>query len=403
MSRDEIVQMEKEHMANVYSKRDIVVVKGKDTLVWDINGKEYIDCLAGYGTAFIGHSNEKVIAAIREQTEKLLACHGSVYNDARAQLIQKLINIAPKGLRRVFLSNSGAESVEAAIKLSRKYTGKKEIIAMMRSFHGKTFGALSATWSPKYRTPFEPLMPKVKFVPFGRADKVREAITPNTAGIIVEPVQGEGGVYVSPDGYLAELRETADKEDVMLIFDEIQTGFGRTGKIFAYEHWDVIPDILCLAKAGGSGVPIGMTLSRDDIMSSLRIGEHSNTFGGNPIASVASSATIDIIVEGKLWEVAADIGNYFMSSLKKLTEKYRVVREARGLGLMLGLDLRFDVLHIILKMIENGVLIMSAGTTTLRFLPPCTITKKQVNLVVKGLDDCLADMECQLAAKTSVS
>jgi len=393
LSRDEIIKIEEEVLANVYHKRNIVVAGGKDALIWDVNGKEYIDCMAGFGTAFIGHSNPRVVEAIKKQAEKLLACHGSLYLEARAQLLKRIINITPKNLSKVFLSNSGAEAVELALKLSRKFTGKKEVIAMTRSFHGKTMGALSVTWNPKYRVAFEPLIPKVKFVPFGRADKVREAVTSETSAIIVEPIQGEGGIHVAPKEYLRELREIADEKNLVLIFDEIQTGFGRTGKLFAFEHWNVLPDILCLAKAVGSGIPVGITVAKEDLMSVLRIGEHSSTFGGNPVACVAASATIDVIVENKLWEKAAELGEYFMGKLRKLAEKYKIVREVRGLGLMVGMELRFDVLDVLESMLNKGVLIMNAGRNVLRFLPPCTITKNQLDIVVEKLDECLIEKE----------
>ncbi|RLG92399.1 MAG: aspartate aminotransferase family protein [Candidatus Hecatellales archaeon] len=396
MSRDEIVRVEDEFLAKVYHKRGIVVDRGKDALIWDVNGKEYIDCMAGFGTAFIGHSNPKVVEAVKRQLEKLIACHGSLYLEARAQLLKRIVGILPKTLNKVFLSNSGAEAVELALKLSRKFTGKKEIIAMMRGYHGKTMGALSATWNQKYRVAFEPLIPKIRFVPFGKAEKVREAITQDTAAIIVEPVQGEGGVYVAPDGYLKELREIADEKGLILIFDEIQTGFGRTGKLFAFEHWNITPDIICLAKPAASGIPIGITASKKEIMDTLGVGEHSSTFGGNPIACAAASATIDVLVEGKLWEKAAKLGEYFIGGLRKLAEKYRVVREVRGLGLMLGMELRFDVLDVMEKMLEKGVLILNAGRNTLRFLPPCVITEKQIDKVIESLNEVLKEKEAKI-------
>jgi acetylornithine/LysW-gamma-L-lysine aminotransferase len=376
-------------MANVYHKRDIVIVRGKGVFVWDANGKQYLDCMAGYGTCLIGHSNERIIEAVKSQVEKLQACHGSTYNDARAEFIAKLVSITPKGLSKVFLCNSGAESVESAIKIARKFTGKKEIIAMMRSFHGKTMGALSATWDMKYRAPFEPLLPKIKFVPFGKIERVKETITEDTAAIIVEPVQGEGGVYVAPDDYLQELREISEKNDLLLIFDEVQTGFGRTGKMFAFEHWNVVPDILCLAKGGGSGLPIGVTVSRKEIMDSLKVGEHSSTFGGNPISCAAASATIDVIVEWKLWEKAALTGNYFKRRLGEVAERCKIVREIRGLGLMIGTELRLDVLSIMQEMLDKGVIVLNAGVNVLRFLPPLIIEKEQVDMVIEKLEPCL--------------
>ncbi len=396
LNREEIIKIEEEHLAKVYHRRGIVVAGGKDAVIWDVNGKEYIDCMAGFGTAFVGHAHPKIVEAIKNQAEKLIACHGSLYLEVRAQLLRRLASITPKILSRVFLSNSGAEAVELALKVSRKFTGKKEIIAMMRSYHGKTMGALSTTWNPKYRTAFEPLIPKIKFVPFGRIEKVREAITNDTAAIIIEPIQGEGGIHVAPEGYLKELREVADEKNLVLIFDEIQTGFGRTGKMFAFEHWNVVPDVLCLAKAAGSGVPIGITITREDIMSTLSIGEHSTTFGGNPIACAAATATIDVIVQEKLWEKASELGRYFMNLLKKLSEKHKIVREVRGLGLMIGVELRFDVLDIMEGMLERGVLILNAGKNTLRFLPSCTITKNQIEYVVKMLDECLTEKESKI-------
>jgi len=393
LNRESIVWLEENHLAKVYHKRGIVVAGGKDATIWDVNGKTYVDCMGGYGTAFIGHSNPKVIEAIKKQVEKLLACHGSLYHEARAELLKRIVDIVPKNLSRVFLSNSGAESVELALKVSRKFTGRKELIAMMRSFHGKTLGALSVTWNSKYRIPFEPLIPKIKFVPFGKAESVRKIVSEDTAAIIVEPVQGESGVYVAPDGYLEELREIADENNLLLIFDEVQTGFGRTGKMFAFEHWGVEPDVLCLGKAVASGVPIGITVAKEEIMSTLKVGEHSSTSGGNPIACASACATIDVAVEERIWEKAEKLGSYFKVLLRGLTEKHKIVREVRGLGLMIGMDLRFDVLNIMQKMLERGVLVLDAGVNTLRFLPPCTITEKQIDFVVGNLEECLKEEE----------
>lgn len=393
MSRDEVVKIEDEYLAKVYHKRGVVAVRGEGSIIWDINGKQYVDCMAGYGAAFIGHSNKKVIEAIKSQVDKLISCHCSLYNEARAQFLKRLIKIVPASLRRVFLSNSGAEAVEAALKFARKFTGKKEIIAMVRSYHGKTLGSLSVTWGQKYRAPFEPLIPNVKFVPFGDAEKVEKSITNDTAAIIVEPIQGEAGVYIPPAEYLKRLREIADKKGVVLIFDEVQTGFARTGKVFAFEHWNTIPDILCLAKAAGGGVPIGITIGREDIMLSLKVGEHSSTFGGNPLACAAASATIDVLIEEKAWEVASRLGEYFINALKSSCRKFKVVREVRGLGLMVAVELRFDVLDVIECMQEKGVIVLSSGRNILRFLPSYKVTKEQLNFVVEVLENCLKEKE----------
>jgi acetylornithine/LysW-gamma-L-lysine aminotransferase len=393
LNREEVIKLENKWIAPVFHRRPVVAVRGRDAILWDADGKQYVDCMAGYGAAFLGHCNPKVVEAVKAQAEKLLACHGSVYAEARARLLRQIERIAPKRLGKIFLSNSGTEAVELAFKAARKYTGKREIIAMMRGFHGKTFGALSATWNPKYRTPFEPLLPGVKFAPYGKAEKVREAITPDTAAIIVEPVQGEGGIYVAPEGYLEELREICDQHGIILIFDEIQTGFGRTGRLFAYEHWNVLPDILCLAKAAGSGVPIGITLTLDEILGGFSIGEHSSTFSGNPLACAAAAATIEVLVEGRLWEKAEALGSLFKGLLSRMAEKYRVVREVRGLGLMLGVEYRFDILDILNGLLERGVISLSSGTRILRFLPPVSITEAQIEYVVEKLEECTRLLE----------
>jgi len=380
------MNIEEKLMANVYAKRPIVITKGKGALVWDINGKEYIDCTGNYGVSIVGHSHPKVVEAVKRQTETLISCHASFYNDIRSELLQKITQIAPKGLNKVFLANSGSEAVECAVKLARKFSGKPEIIAMMGAFHGKTMGALSATWDKKYREPFKPLVPEFKHVPPDDLERMRETITEKTAAIIVEPIRGEGGIRVPPNGFLQGLREICDETGVLLIFDEVQTGFGRTGKIFACEHWNVVPDILCLAKSWASGLPLGITIAKEDVMSSLKVGEHTTTFGGSPLVCAAACAAIDVLVEEKLPERAATLGRYFKGRLEALQARHTLVREVRGLGLMIGMELRFDVLNIILKCMDRGVLILDAGRNVLRFLPPLVIKREHVDRVIDALD-----------------
>ncbi len=387
------MNVEERLMANVYAKRPIVVTRGKGALVWDINGKEYIDCTGSYGVCIVGHSHPKVVEAVRRQAETLISCHASFYNDIRSELLQKIIQIAPKGLNKVFLSNSGAESVECAIKLARKFSGKPEIIAMMGAFHGKTMGALSATWDKKYREPFKPLVPGFKHVPPDSLEKVREAITEKTAAVLVEPIRGEGGIRVPPDGFLPGLREICDEKGVLLIFDEVQTGFGRTGKIFACEHWGVVPDILCLAKSVAGGLPLGITIAKEDVMSSFRVGEHTTTFSGNPLVCAAACAAIDVLVEEGLPGRAATLGRYFKDKLEILRAKHKIVREVRGLGLMLGVEMRFDVLNIILKSMDRGVLVLDAGRNVLRFLPPLVIEREHIDRVIGTLDTIMEEEE----------
>jgi acetylornithine/LysW-gamma-L-lysine aminotransferase len=387
VNEKEIVDAEEKIMANTFSKRDRVLTRGKGALVWDINGNEYIDCTGSYGVCIVGHCHPRVVEAVKRQVETLIACHASFYNDVRSELLEKLIGLAPKGLDKVFLSNSGAESVECAIKLARKYSGKPEIIAMVGAFHGKTMGALSATWKKKYRDPFMPLVPGFKHVPPDNLEKLRDAITEKTAAVLVEPVRGEGGVRVPSDDFLPGLREICNEKDVLLIFDEVQTGFGRTGKVFACEHWNVVPDIMCLAKSVAGGIPMGATFARQDVMAAFQRGEHSSTFSGNPLVCAAASAAIDVLVEERLPERAATLGRYFKGKLEGLAEKYRIVREVRGLGLMLGMELRFDVYNILLGCMERGVLVLDAGRNVVRFLPPLVIEKDQIDRVVEVLDE----------------
>ena len=386
MNEKEIINLEEKLMANVYAKRPIVIAKGNGALVWDINGKEYIDCTGSYGVCIVGHSHPKVVEAVRRQAETLISCHASFYNDARSELLQKITQIAPKNLNKVFLANSGAEAVECAIKLARKFSGKPEIIAMMGAFHGKTMGALSATWDKKYREPFKPLVPEFKHVPPEDLEKVREAITEKTAAVLVEPIRGEGGIRVPPNGFLQGLREICDETGVLLIFDEVQTGFGRTGKIFACEHWNVVPDVLCLAKSVAGGLPLGITIAKENVMSSLNVGEHTTTFSGSPLVCAAACAAINVLIEEKLPERAAMLGRYFKEKLEVLRARHKIVREVRGLGLMLGMELRFDVLNIVLKCMERGVLVLDAGRNILRFLPPLVIEREHIDRVIDILD-----------------
>ena len=389
-------------MANVFSKKPVVLVKGKGAQVWDINGKEYVDCSTSYGVALLGHCHPKVVSAVQAQAEQLITCHGAYYNDRRAEFVKKLVHLTPKGLDKVFLSNSGAESVECAIKLARKYVGKPEIIALMGAFHGKTMGALSATWDKKYREPFMPLVPEIKHVAPDNADKIREAISEKTAAVLMEPIRGEGGVRVPPDGYLQEVRKICDEKNVLLILDEVQTSFGRTGKLFGCQNWDVTPDVMCLAKPFAGGLPIGITVAKENVMSALKIGEHSTTFSGSPLVCAAGCAAIEALVEENLTKRAQEMGGYFKAELEKLHTKHRIVKEVRGLGLMLGMELRFDVLNVIMKAAAKGVLILDAGRTVVRMLPPLVIQKDQIDRVVTVLDEVLGEEENERAGSNTI-
>lgn len=395
MDKTRIVEIETRHMATTYAKRPIVAVKGRGALLWDIHGETFIDCMSAYGVCVVGHCHPKIVQAVQEQADTLIACHSSLYNEARSRFLEKLTAITPKGLDRAFLCNSGTEAVEAAIKLARKHTGKPGIIAFMGAYHGKTMGALSGTWNRKYRTPFEPLVPGFSHVPYGKIDKVRAAISDETAAVIVEPIQGEGGVKVPPVGFLGELRELCDETGVLLIFDEVQTGFGRTGKLFACEHSQVVPDVLCLAKSLAGGLPIGVTVGTDEVVSSFTLGSHTSTFGGNPLVCAAAAAAIDVVVEEKLADRAMELGHYFMEQLRGLNERYRISREVRGKGLMVGMVFRFDVLNLILGAMSKNVLILDAGRNILRFLPPLVISRAQLDRVIEVLDAVIGEEDAK--------
>jgi acetylornithine/LysW-gamma-L-lysine aminotransferase len=393
MNEYDIINFENRLMANVFAKRPLVIIRGKGALVWDMKGKEYVDCMGSYGVALLGHSHPKVVEAVCKQAETLISCHASLYNNKRTEFLQKLMSITPKGLNKAFLSNSGAESVECAIKLARKFTGKPEIIAVMGGYHGKTMGALSVTWDKKYREPFQPLVPEVKHVPPDNLEKLAEAITDKTAAVLLEPIRGEGGVRVPPDEFLPGVRDLCDEKGVLLILDEVQTSFGRTGKLFACEHWGVTPDVMCLAKPFAGGLPIGITVAKEEVMSSFKIGEHSSTFSGSPLVCAAACAAINALVKDKLADRAASLGGYFKGKLEELQAKYKIVKEVRGLGLMLGVELRYDVRSIILKTMERGVLILDAGRNVLRFLPPLVIEKDQIDKTISVLNEVIGEEE----------
>jgi acetylornithine/LysW-gamma-L-lysine aminotransferase len=393
MSEFDIINFENRLMANVFAKRPVVITRGKGALVWDINGKEYVDCMGSYGVALLGHSHPKVVEAVCKQAETLISCHASLYNNKRTEFLQKLMSITPTGLNKAFLSNSGSESVECAIKLARKFTGKPEIIAVMGGYHGKTMGALSATWDKKYREPFQPLVPEFKHVPPDNLEKLTEAISDKTAAVLLEPIRGEGGVRVPPDEFLPGVRDLCNEKNVLLILDEVQTSFGRTGKLFACEQWGVTPDVMCLAKPFAGGLPIGITVAKEHVMSAFKIGEHSSTFSGSPLVCAAACTAIDVLVKEKLAGRAANLGVYFKAKLEELQTKYKMVKEVRGLGLMLGMELRYDVHNIILKTMERGVLILDAGRNVLRFLPPLVIEKEQIDKAVAVLDKVIGEEE----------
>ena len=386
------IKKEDAYMGGLYQRFSVTVERGEGAQVWDTDGKKYIDCMAGYGVALLGHCNARVTSAITDQIQKIITVHSSLYNPTREKFLEKLVGLAPRGLGQVHLNNSGAEAVEAAIKFARKYTGRTEMVAMRGSYHGKSLGALSVTFGPKYRKPFEPLIEGAKFSPFGDADALRDAVNDNTAFVIIEPVQGESGINVAPDGFLEAARQICTDSGALLVFDEIQAGLGRTGKMWACQHWDVTPDILCLAKGIAGGVPMGATLARPDIIGAMSKGEHSSTFGGNPLSCAAGIATLDALTQDGLVENAGAVGAVFADGLAELKQKHpRIIRDVRGRGLMIGVELKFDVKRILERLIDCGILMLYSGRNILRILPPLVITKEQAQDVLQVLDEILAE------------
>lgn len=365
----------------VYPMRDVVIVKGKGAHVWDEKGDEYIDMAASISVANIGHSNEKVVEAITKQAATLITCANTFYNDTKALFLEKLFSIAPVNMKKAFLTNSGTEAVEAAIKFARAVTKKTKFVSAMKGFHGRTYGALSATFKKEYRDIFEPLVPGFSFVPFNNFDKLAGAVDDNTAGIILELIQGEGGINIGQKEYFQKVRELCSEKNILLIIDEIQTGFCRTGKMFAIEHYGIEADMMTIAKSLAGGFPMGALLCSNKIQ--IEIGRHGSTFGGNPLACAAGIASIDFMLENKLWELAELKGKYFREQLEK--HDLSKVREIRQIGLMIGIELKEKSQPIIIELLKHKILSLPAGTTVLRLLPPLVISYEDLNRVVGKL------------------
>ncbi len=387
------IDLENTYSCGVYSKRPVVIVRGCGALLWDADGHEYIDCTAGYGVASAGHARPEVAAAIAAQALRLLTCPEIVYNDVRARLLERLACLVPEGLTHIFLCNSGTESVEGAIKFARIATRRAGIVAALRGFHGRTMGALSATWEPHYREPFAPLVPDVSHIRYNDLAAARAAINEQTAAVIIELVQGEGGVHVASDEYVRGLAALCRERGVLLIVDEVQTGFGRTGSLFACDHYDLQPDILCLAKSLAGGVPMGAVCLGPRVMESGRItrGIHGSSFGGNPLACAAALATLDILEREALPERAAALGSLALDRLRKL--RTPLIREVRGRGLLLGIELSRRAQPYLEALFERGILSLQAGPNVIRLLPPLVITEAQLERVLTAVEEVLVERD----------
>ena len=383
------MELQRRYEFDVYPKRDVVLVRGQGARVWDDAGREYIDCAAGHGVASLGHCHPKVAEAVAEQARRLLTCPGIFYNDVKARLLERLVGIAPGGLTRAYLCNSGAETIEAAIKFARFTTGKHELVCAMRGFHGRTMGALSATFTREYREPFVPVVEGFRFAPFNNFAKLEAQVGDDTAAVLLEVVQGEGGVNLGKAEFFSQVGELCRERGVLLVIDEVQTGFCRTGKMFACEHFGLEPDILCLAKAMAGGLPMGAVLCSDKV--TPPVGRHGSTFGGNPLACAASLAAIDAMVEERLDLAAAEKGAYLRERLE--ASELPKVRELRQLGLMIGIELKEKSQPYLVRLMERGVLALPAGATVVRLLPPLTITHAELDTVAEALTEVLSDAE----------
>ena len=382
----DIIGTESRHTSGVYAKRELVIVRGKGARLWNEQGKEYIDCVGAQGVANLGHAHPAIIDAITKQASELISCPEMFYSPQRAALSARLTALAPGKMPRLFLCNSGTEAIEAAFKFARYTTGRRKIIAAMRGFHGRTMGALSATWNKHYREPFEPLVPDFEHVPYDKLGRLEAAIDENTAAVILEVVQGEGGVYPGSAEYLQGTQKLCRERGALLIIDEVQTGFGRTGKMFASEHYGLEPDLMCLAKSIAGGVPMGAVLIGEQV-GELNPGVHGSTFGGNPLACAASLAVLDVLENEQLPQHAAELGAYLLKQLQAINSP--LIREVRGLGLMIGIEIKQKVAPYLQAMSERGVLAQPAGMTVIRLLPPLVITQEQIDRVVEVLVEVL--------------
>jgi len=379
MNTEEIMDLDKKYVMPTYARQPIALKEGKGALVKDFEGNNYIDCFAGIAVNNVGHSHPKVVEAICNQAKKLIHTSNIYYTEPHVELAKLLAEISTHD--KSFFCNSGAEANEGVVKLARKFTGKGEIIVMENSFHGRTLAMVTATGQHKYKKGLEPLPTGFKHVNFGDIQAVVDNINDNTAAILVEPIQGEGGIIVPPEGYLKELRKICDENDVLLIFDEIQTGFGRTGEMFASQLFNVKPDVTTVAKALGGGFPIGAILADEEIANAFKPGDHGTTFGGNPLACASAIASINAIIDENMIIKSKENGEYLKYKLKEQAKLYGIVEEVRGAGLMLGMELNINCSQIVDEAREQGVLINCTADTVLRFLPPLIIEKGQIDTV----------------------
>lgn len=390
MNTQEIIDLDQKLFMQTYARQNLALSHGKGAEVWDVEGKSYLDCFAGVAVNNLGHAHPKVVLAICHQAQRMIHCSNHYYTQEQVELAQLLTQISPHD--KVFLANSGAEANEGAIKLARKFTGKGEIISTFNSFHGRTLATVTATGEDKYKVPFKPLPPAFKHVEYGNLSAMVSAVSEDTAAIILEPIQGEGGVIVPPEGYLKDVENLCRKNDILLILDEIQTGFGRTGKMFASEYEEIQADITTVAKAMGGGYPISAVLANNKIAQAFQSGDHGSTFGGNPLGCAAAKAAIEVILDENLVKKSREMGKYLMSRLEELKSKYAFIEDVRGRGLMIGIELSDNCSNVVKQACEKGVLINCTAEKVIRLAPPLVISLNQLDKVISVLDEVFAKM-----------
>jgi len=391
MITNDIIADSHKYIMNTYGRQPLVLVKGRGTKVYDSDGREYLDFVSGVAVNNLGHCHPRVVVALQKQAQRLIHVSNHFHNEPQINLAKALVthSFADKA----FFCNSGTEAIEAAIKLSRRYSreilkqDRFEIITMRGSFHGRTYGSVSATAQEKFHKGFEPMVPGFRFVPFNDIKAVEQAVNDRTCAVLVEPIQGEGGVNVPADNYLTELRALCDKHNILLMLDEIQTGMGRTGKLFAYEHEGITPDVAAIAKGLGAGMPIGALLATDKAAQALTPGSHGSTFGGNPLACAAALAALETLLEDNIIiQSVEQLSRHFITSLEGLQKKYGFVRNVRGKGLLIGMELDVEGKEIVASCLKEGFLINCTMDTVLRFMPPLIITEEEIDLLISALD-----------------
>ena len=384
-------------LLHTYNRYQVVLDRGDGVSLYDIEGKRYLDFVAGIAVFALGYHNAEYNDALKAQIDKVIHTSNYYYNVPAVEAARHLKKVSR--MDRVFFTNSGAEAIEGAIKAARKYaylkdgTTDHEIIAMNHSFHGRSIGALSVTGNPHYQEAFKPLIDKIVFAEYNNLEDVASKITDKTCAIIMETVQGEGGIYPATREFIQGVRKLCDEKDILLILDEIQCGMGRTGKMFAYDYYDVKPDILTVAKALGCGVPIGAFVAGEKVEKALVAGDHGSTYGGNPLATAAANVVFDMFESRHILDNVNEVGAYLGEKLASLVERYDFIKETRGLGLMRGLEFTIPVGDIVAKSIANGLLIISAGTNIIRFVPPLVITKENVDEMYEKLDKILSEVQ----------